>query len=183
MRKQLYLAIIAQLSLIRIDSDGNYYTDTLTPPAEGSEDVPVDLVAITHFDVWNNNIKYIADELPFSLPAVFIQFQPIQWEARSKGVRAADVSFTLHVITRHNAAHYSDSLEFLDLLSAINAALYNLKGDFFRNMVSTTSTTDHDHDDLIDSMETYTVQLTDTTAVRTQILAPAPTPVVAATLG
>jgi len=163
MRKQLYQSIIAQLKLIQLDVQGKYITATTLDNAKS---------AIRTFDVWNNNIRYIADELPFALPAVFLQFQPIQWEQRSKGVRAADVGLTLHIITANRApssnkvGHETQALAFFDLLDAINANLYGLKSDFFRNLVSTSSATDHDHDELIDSQETYTVQLTDKSAVK-----------------
>ncbi len=176
MRKQLYQSIIAQLKLIQVDENGNYYTAlTPSPQGEGAGGE----VAIRHFDVWNNQIRYIADETPFALPAVFLQFQPIQWEQRSKGIRAADVSLTLHVITRHRAGGSQSltQLNFFDLLDAINANLYGLKADFFRNLVSTASATDHDHDELIDSQETYTVQLTDKSAVK-PVVTVTPTPVV-----
>lgn len=172
MRKKLYLSIISQLKLIQLNEQGKYFTATEIDDAKS---------AIKHFDVWNNQVRYILDELPFSLPAVFIEFLPIQWEQRSKGVRAADVRLILHVITPNRApsanklGREEQAFAFFDLLDAINANLYGLKADFFRNLVSTASATDHDHDELIDSQETYTVQLTDKSAVRPVVkVTPAP---------
>lgn len=163
MRKQLYLSIIAQLKLIQKNELGAYITaDTLNAAKS----------AIKTFDIWNNQLQYIETEIPFDLPAVFLQFHPITWEQRSKGVRAADVSLTLHVVTANRApsanklGRETEAFAFFDLLSAINANLYGLKADFFRNLISTGSDTDHDHADLIDSQETYTVQLTDKSAVK-----------------
>ena len=163
MRKQLYLAIISQLKLIQLNDQGKYITATTLDDKKSS---------IKHFDIWNNNLQYIEETPPFDCPAVFLQFQPITWEARSKGVRGADVSVTLHVITANRTPsakelnHETKALAFFDLLDAINYNLYNLKGDFFRYLTSISSATDHDHDDLIDSMETYSVQVTDNSAVK-----------------
>jgi hypothetical protein len=163
MRKKLYLSIIEQLRLIQLDEQGKYIT-ALTLDDKKS--------VIKHLDIWNNNLQYIEQEPPFPTPALFLQFQPITWEIRSKGLRAADVAVTLHVVTsniapsNHKSQYETKAFEFLDLLDAINANLYGLKGDFFRNLVSTTSSTDHDHAELIDSLETYNVQVTDTSAVK-----------------
>jgi len=163
MRKQLYLAIISQLKLIQLNDQGKYITATVMDTKKS---------VIKHFDIWNNNLQIIEEEIPFNRPAIFLQFQPITWEARSKGIRGADVNVTLHVITDNRAPsakelnHEIKALEFFDLLDAINYNLYNLKGDFFRYLTSTGSATDHDHDDLIDSLETYSVQVTDNSAVK-----------------
>ena len=181
MRKQHYQSIIAQLKLIQCGQGG-------MPPFITASTLDNAKSAIKHFDVWNNQVRYIGDELPFALPAIFLQFQPITWEQRSKGVRAADVSLTLHIITANRApsankhGYETKALEFFDLLDAINANLYGLKADYFRNLVSTSSATDHDHDELIDSQETYTVQLTDKSAVRT-VVTVTPAPIVNVTLG
>jgi len=172
MRKQLYQAIIAQLSLIQVNNQDQYITAAELDSSKS---------AIKHFAIWNNQLQYLADEQPFPLPAVFLQFNPILWEQRSKGIRAADVSLTLHVITRHIAGGSQSltqpNIAFFDLLDAINANLYGLRADFFRNLVSTSSATDHNHAELIDSQETYTVQLTDHSAMR-PILKAAPQPIV-----
>jgi len=117
MRKQLYLAIISQLKLIQLNDQGKYITATTLDNKKSS---------IKHFDIWNNNLQYIEETPPFDCPAVFLQFQPITWEARSKGVRGADVSVTLHVVTANRAPsakelnHETKALEFFDLLDAIN---------------------------------------------------------------
>jgi len=178
MRKQLYLAIISQLRLIQLNESGKYIT--VKEPVTDAEKASVKAKsAIKHFDIWNNNLEWIEQEPAFDMPAVFLQFQPIIWEQRSKGARAADVSVTLHVVTpnrapsAHEKNYETKAFAFFDLLDAINANLYNLKGTFFRNLVSTGSSTDHDHADLIDSLETYTVQCTDNSAVATPITATA----------
>lgn len=178
MRKQLYLAIIAQLKLIQLNSQGKYITAPV--PVTNPEKIAAKAKqVIKTFDVWNNQLDYIEEEPPFALPAVFLEFLPIQWEARSKGVRGADVSLTLHVVTANRAPSKgtlgmeTQAFAFFDLLDAINYNLYNLKGDFFRYLTSAASATDHNYSEIIDSQETYTVQLTDKSAVRTVALVPA----------
>lgn len=186
MRKQLYNALIAQLGLIQKDIHGAYITAPVPVTNQQKADAKAKAV-IKHFDIWNNQIENIEIDIPFERPAIFLQFQPIQWEQRSKGIRGADVGVTLHVVTdlrqpSNSKSGYDDkAFEFFDLLDAINYNLYGLKGDFFRNVIAVSSATDHDHADILDSQETYSIQCTDHSAVRSVILAPA-TPRVNASL-
>ena len=179
MRKQLYTALVAQLSLIQKNTAGAYITAAVPVTNQQKADAKAKAV-IKHFDIWNNQIDNIEIDVPFDRPAIFLQFQPIQWEQRSKGVRAADVNVTLHVITElrqptnTKSGYETKAFEFFDLLDAINYNLYGFKGDFFRNLLSVSSTTDHDHSDILDSQETYSIMCTDKSAVRTVVLAPTP---------
>lgn len=170
MRKELYIAIVNQLKKIQIDESGKYITAAAVDESKS---------VIKEFDLWNNQVSYPDEAGIYSRPAIFIQFHPITWESRSKGIRAADVTITLHIITdfrapsSKNKGYESQALQFFDLLNAVNAALYNLKGDFFRNLVSTGSATDDNHYELLDSQETFTVQVTDKSAVKTVVTTPA----------
>jgi hypothetical protein len=124
-----------------------------------------DVQIIKHFDIWNNNLLYIAENEPFYTPAVFIEFREIEWRHQGRGVRDAAVGIVLHVITQRNAPTAADqpyaelSLEFFDLLTGINRCLHRhaKAGDHFAHdaLTSTASATDHDFAELRHDIEVF----------------------------
>lgn len=71
----------------------------------------------------------------------------------------------------------SDALGFLDLIDRVNAAMQGLRGDNFSGFQLTTSATNHDHAELMESVERYITSAQDTTAVpkAAQVTGVAPT--------
>jgi hypothetical protein len=126
---------------------------------------PAGKPAILHFDLWNNNMMYIAENEPFRTPAVFVEFGTIEWRHQGRGIRDAAVTAVLHVITQRNAPtsdelHYVDvSLEFFDLLTGINARLHghtSSDGLFSHDaLTAVRSATDHDFAELRHDTETF----------------------------
>jgi hypothetical protein len=151
MRKQLYLAVVERLK-------------TLT-----------DDYAVKHFDVWNNNLMYVEENEAFNTPAVFVEFEPINWRQHLQGVREADVRFNLHIVTRRNMPtsnelnYAEESLAFFDLLEAINTCLHGLTqvsdSGVIDALTSVSSTTDNDYDELRHDIEAYSCHVTDLSAL------------------
>ncbi len=145
MRKQIFQAICARLT----------------------ERVP----DIQFIDLWNNNVQTLNGGAVWPLPAVFVEFEPIEWRQQNNGARRSDVAVRLHLVTRavgtHGAADpkMSDALGFLDLIDQINAAMQGLRGDNFSGFQLTTSATNHDHAELMESVERYITNAQDTTAM------------------
>lgn len=137
MRKQIFQAICARLT----------------------ERVP----DIQFIDLWNNNVQMLNGGAVWPMPAVFVEFEPIEW-------RRGDVAVRLHIVTRtiathgHNDTKMSDALGFLDLIEQINAAMQGLRGDNFSGFQLTTSATNHDHAELMESVERYVTSAQDVTA-------------------
>ena len=111
---------------------------------------------------------------------------PCSWSSRrqqNNGARRGDVAVRLHLVTRavstHGAADpkMSDALGFLDLIDRVNAAMQGLRGDNFSGFQLTTSATNHDHAELMESVERYITSAQDTTAMpkATQVTGVAPT--------
>ena len=147
MRKFIYRSIVDQLKTI-LDNQDN--------------------PSIKHFDIWNNNLAHIEQEHPFLTPAVFVEFQPIQWKLDGNKVREATVNIALHVINQCNAPtsdegdYVETSLLFFDLLTKINKALYQHhnageQGCLFSHNALTPiqSITDHDFDKLQHNIEEF----------------------------
>lgn len=126
---------------------------------------------IQFIDLWNNNVSTLNGGAVWPTPAVFVEFEPIEWRQQNNGARRGDVAVRLHIVTRAVATHgHTDpkmpyALTFLDLIDQINAAMQGLRGDNFSGFQLTTSATNHDHAELMESVERYITSAQDTTAV------------------
>lgn len=149
MRKEIYLAIAERLK-------------------EKVED-------IKFISVWNNNIAVLAGGAVWPRPAVFIEFESIEWHQQQNWARRGDVAVRLHIVT--DAINYNGStdkerqtkaLAYFDLLDSINAAMQDLRGENFSGFTLTTSATNHDHAELIENVERYVTSAQDITAMRNQ---------------
>ena len=145
MRKQIYKAICERIS----------------------QQVP----EVKHIDLWNNNIAVLSGGAVWPRPVVFIEFETIEWRQQQNRVRMADIAVRLHIVT--DAVSYNGStdpkqdtaLAFLDLLNKVNAAMQGLRGENFAGFMLTTSATNHDHAELIESVERYITRAQDTSAM------------------
>lgn len=93
---------------------------------------------IQFIDLWNNNVQTLSGGAVWPLPAVFVEFEPIEWRQQNNGARRGDVAVRLHLVTRAVSTHgakdpkMSDALGFLDLIDQINAAMQGLRGITFQ---------------------------------------------------
>ena len=145
MRKQIFQAICARLA----------------------EHVP----DIQFIDLWNNNVATLNGGAVWPMPAVFVEFEVIEWRQQNNGARRGDVAVRLHIVTRAIATHghtdpkMPDALAFLDLIERINTAMQGLRGDNFSGFQLTASATNHDHAELMESVERYITSAQDTSAM------------------
>lgn len=145
MRKQIYQAICDRL-------------------AECTPDV-------AFIDLWNNNIATLNGGKVWPVPAVFVEFETIEWRQMNRGARRGDVAVRLHIITRTVATNGSkdkrqeSALAYFDLIDRINAAMQKLSGENFAGFMLTASATNHDHAELIESVERYVTSAQDITAM------------------
>lgn len=146
MRKEIYLAIINRLKELT-DTDGNRL--------------------IKHFDLWNMNVEFIELETAFEMPAVFIEFMPIEWKTLSAGVQQANVGIKLHVVTAYVGAaadgsdFQADAIAYFDLLDKMHRHLFGLRGNGFNALKRTGSATNHNHEQIIESIEMYETMVID----------------------
>lgn len=118
--------------------------------------------AIKYIDLWNHNVQFIEQEEQWERPAVFVEFEPIKWESIVQGVEyRAEAIVNLHVVTdwQGSSAAGSEfmeaSLEVFDLLESIHAALACMEGETFKAFDLIGSTTNHNHDEIIETIESY----------------------------
>lgn len=126
---------------------------------------------IARVELFNSQLEYAEEEQAFATPAVLIEFQPIQWRHQLHGVREADITVVLHVVTDSRVGHWSDTIEVFSLLDSISSALHGIggtaeNGSVMNSLTLTSSTTDHNFDELQDNVETYTCHVTDRSAYK-----------------
>jgi len=110
--------------------------------------------AIKHIDLWNHNVEFIGQETAWERPAVFIEFAPIQWKPIVHGLEyRGAVTVNLHVVTDWTAD--SNTVQFR-LLHDIHRVLANLEGATFGEFDLAASATNHNHEDIVENIETYT---------------------------
>jgi hypothetical protein len=179
MRKQFYLDLVARLKAavytIPEDENGDPVTD--------EEGDPIHNPKIMHADLWNRQIEFLEKERPFKFPAVFIEFLPIEYRQLGLKAQEADVSFKLHVVSKHlgstsDGASYQDAaLAHLDLLDEIHYALSGWSTSYSGPMVRTGSVPNHDHAEIIAETETYRACMTDLSGVKRVVEVEEVTPV------
>jgi hypothetical protein len=159
MRKQLYLDIKKRLKTVKNETGEQLFQ---------------------HFDLWNRQVEFIEQETPFACPAIFVEFDTINW--RTLGLRVQDCELTvrLHIVTEWYAgtADYSpteqQALEFLDIIDNVVAVMQNFQTGYMNNWMRSKSITNHDHERYVDSVEEYICNLRDTSAVKEGVPVPKP---------
>ena len=118
--------------------------------------------AIKHIDLWNHNVEYIEQEENWARPAVFVEFAPIQWQPTVNGVRyVAEPLVRLHIVTDWAGAasdgspFKEEALKVFDLTDEIHRRLAGLEGETFRAFDLVESTTNHNHEEIVETIETY----------------------------
>ena len=135
------------------------------------ERISTQVPEIKHIDLWNNNVAVLSGGAVWPRPAVFVEFETIEWRQQQNRVRMADVAVRLHIVTDaiscngHNDKRQHAALAFLRLINKVNAAMQGLNGNNFASFMLTTSATNHDHAELVESVERYITRAQDTTAM------------------
>lgn len=156
MRKAIFLAI----------------ADALCPenPADPNADTSKNIVP--YVDLWNDQVNLLGGGTAFETPAVFVEFEQIDWKQQNAGARRGDIPVRLHIVTRAVAAHgvhdqrMGDVLAVFDLINAINAKMQGLRGEGFAGFQLTTSATNHNHAELVENVERLVTSAQDCTCMR-----------------
>ena len=121
---------------------------------------------IMHVDIWNSQSEYIEQEQSFNMPAVFIEFDTIDWMPLLQGTREADLSIVLHIVTDTRVGKWEDAMERLELSDTINKTLHRLTlttedGSQMNSLIHRRSDTDHNFDELAYDTDTYQCHIID----------------------
>lgn len=114
---------------------------------------------VAYIDLWNDNMANIESGVHFPTPAVFIEFESIDWVQGTMGTRRGEVSVILHIIDRRIPTDGSrddfNPLAYLQKIDDINDTLWGMTGQHFSSMMLKTSSTDHNFAELIHDMERW----------------------------
>lgn len=150
MRKELYKRLKEALSSLCINAAGEYFIR----PDEADVDDETYPRAIKHIDLWNHNVEFIDQECAWERPAVFIEFVPFKWNAIVPGIEYRSTPLiNLHVVSDWTTTHNAEAFSLLD---EIHRLLAGMKGYNFRELDIDGSTTNHNHEDIVENIETYT---------------------------
>ena len=144
MRADIYKALVEKLK---------EYTD-----AEGNQ-------VFKHFDLWNEQVDFIEDETPFETPAVFVEFQTINWGDTMQRVQRGTLPLRLHVVSEWKGAsndgsiYQDEALKRLDLLDGMANHIfdwrYDKNGINVQRMQRKSSHTNHNHGELVEDIEDF----------------------------
>lgn len=160
MRKQLYNDIKERLKAVKYSNGAQVFN---------------------HFDLWNQNVQFIEEETPFQFPAVFIEFEPINWETIGNSTQMAALTFKLHVVTQWNGntADYSpvsnEALDYLNLPAMVAQLLHGWQTTEHGTIIRQQSIINHNHGNIVDSIEVFACEIKENLLVGTVTIA-APEP-------
>lgn len=151
MREELYYKLKTRLESLCINGAGEYFER----PDDADMDDELYPRAIKHIDLWNQNVEFLDQEVPWERPAVFIEFVPFKWTQLTPGIAyRAQPLINLHVVTDWIGA-VTDAGQFR-LLDKIHELVAMLSGDTFMEFDIDSSATNHNHEDIVENIETYT---------------------------
>lgn len=110
---------------------------------------------IKHVDLWNRNVEFIEQETAWETPAVFVEFHPVAWDRIKEEVVRGTIGVTLHIVTRWNDSE-SGMAEVWLAGNAVMRATDGLSGDSFGVLRLSETRINHNHEELVETLETYT---------------------------
>ena len=120
--------------------------------------------AIKYVDLWNHNVEFIEQEDACERPAVFVEFGRIIWDSLMGGREwRGRCEVRLHVVTdwkgssNYDSENLEESLSVFDLLKEIQLKVTGMSGETFCNVRFIASDTNHNHEDIVENIEVYTV--------------------------
>ena len=122
---------------------------------------------VKHIDLWNQNVAFIEEESPWPRPAVFIEFGEITWSplAGARKLLSGTCPVILHVVTDWKGGTadgdvtMAASVASMDTSERISAEVLKTTGNSFHNIRLVSSIPNHNHEDIIESIERYAITI------------------------
>lgn len=114
-----------------------YWTDLYK---EIAARITANLPEIAWVDLWHEQVSYLAEELPFPVPAVFLAFDTIQTDDRGKLIQDCNTQIDMYLFYETFSDTYSGStnqdgaLAFLNQLTRLHALFHGKSGSTFSAM-------------------------------------------------
>lgn len=119
------------------------------------------LPEVKHVGLWNQDVDYMDESVPWLRPAVFIEFCPIAWDTVLKGypltVRGTgDVK--LHVVTDWNdEKDYEGALQLSEKVAGVLMYICDIKNGYGVLQPGQTIT-NHNHESILENIEVLRVK-------------------------
>ncbi|MFR9545336.1 MAG: hypothetical protein SNJ29_07135 [Rikenellaceae bacterium] len=155
MRREAYQAIKERLQRLVVADSGEVVVLTEQALSELKEGDTEPNYAIKHIRLWNRQVEYIEGEIPFQLPAIFIEFGEMVWQHKCGGTQFAPVQITLHVLSSAVIEGYPGDTFHLDLLDSINICLHGMQSSSIGSLARVSSQPCHDHEEILDNIEVF----------------------------
>ena len=149
MREELFEAIKLMLMRLVVTETGEYKM------AEAADGHLSCTPAVAHIDLWNHNVEFIEQEDVWARPAVFIEFGPIQWEPFKCGCYRGRGTVVIHTVTDWMEGQYTRAFALSD---AVVGALDGLSGAGFSSLALQSTQTNHNHEEILENLDTFTVR-------------------------
>lgn len=128
---------------------------------------------VKHINLWNRNVEFIEQESGWERPAVFIEFGTITWRAVKDGAYVGRGQLRLHVVTDWLGSlpampeldsgtsgcddEKDAAADVWELCVRIESVLRGLRGETFHELRLMESLTNHNHEELVETVEVYEV--------------------------
>ena len=95
---------------------------------------------IKHIDLWSEQVSFMADEHPFKSPAVFFGYRVLSTEDMGEKTQELRLQVDTYLFyetfadTAKGSKKQQKALDFLDLLTKINACFHATFGNYYGNM-------------------------------------------------
>ena len=111
--------------------------------------------AIKHIDLWNHNVEFIEQEEQWERPAVFVEIATINCAPfQGRGLRGKGL-VRLHIVTDWMEGGQDAAW---DLSYKIQSTLEGLSGECFNGMTLVAIDTNHNHEEILESIDSYEVR-------------------------
>lgn len=152
MRKFLYTSLTEHLKKLT-DTEGN--------------------ALIQHIDLWNEQVEFLEQETPFANPAIFIEFLPFNWQTLGGNAQRCSPTIRFHIIQQYKGSEAdgsmfrNDAMERFTVLDAIDNQMkgFTAMSEDGKKTITmwqrSSSSTNHNHEELIEDITDYTCMLFD----------------------
>ena len=139
------------------------------------EQIKSEVPDIQFLDLWNDNVQNLAGGALWPTPALFVEFEAVEWRQEGRLGRMGNVAVRLHVVTRevkyngYDDPRCQEALQRFDLIRQVNTAMQRLNGQGFTTFMLTTTATNHNHAELIEDVQRYVTRCQDNAATPTLV--------------
>jgi hypothetical protein len=134
----------------------------------------VSVPALKHVRLWNNQLVYqeAGTQIPFAYPAVFIEFQNVEYTDLQNFQQSANMDLVLHICNEvWNTSSQEEQLDIFDLKDDIFKAISQIKLGLAGNLTRTREFPDIEHTNIYHLQQHWSVTYAETSANRpTQII-------------